>query len=378
MKLKRKILPSVLLAILSIGIITENETFQASPASHQPLSQQIVAPSWEAPGFAVDENGVLWKVGNAIFDLSTGQRRTQLTRLMENVATISHNQPSITNDEVVHGKLYVLTNDGVLWNWRCRSYTVYEVIESVQFTRLVPVLPDFNEAPIKIMTDVNSVFAGSGHTLAVDVNGNLWAWGRNNSGQIGDGTQTDRSEPVKVMNNISTAGVDTFASWAITDDGNFYMWGATANDSFFALLRNAGAFTPVRIAEGVIAAVHGPLATYLLGEDGRLWSFSNSGEEPKVVLYNVIDVVSGSIDVLAIRSDNSLWFWTIEWGDNPYEFSLIKTEPIFIASDVVAADIGQRIIAVHVDGSIMIWDWPMGRTGVESITTVPVRMRVER
>ncbi|NOK34438.1 hypothetical protein HMI49_14645 [Corallococcus exercitus] len=42
--------------------------------------------------------------------------------------------------------------------------------------------------------------AGDHHTLALKQDGTVWAWGSNVSGQLGDGTQTDRLTPVQVMN----------------------------------------------------------------------------------------------------------------------------------------------------------------------------------
>ena len=52
--------------------------------------------------------------------------------------------------------------------------------------------------------------AGDSHTLAVRSDGTLWAWGHNDTGQLGDGTTTDRWEPVRV-------GADT--RWAAVSAG---------------------------------------------------------------------------------------------------------------------------------------------------------------
>ncbi len=53
---------------------------------------------------------------------------------------------------------------------------------------------------------------GSGYALKSD--GTVWAWGENGSGQLGDGTTTDRNMPVQVK-NITTA---TQISGSITSD----------------------------------------------------------------------------------------------------------------------------------------------------------------
>ena len=41
------------------------------------------------------------------------------------------------------------------------------------------------------------ISAGNNHSLSVKSDGTLWAWGRNNYGQLGDGTTTDRHSPVQ-------------------------------------------------------------------------------------------------------------------------------------------------------------------------------------
>ncbi len=42
-----------------------------------------------------------------------------------------------------------------------------------------------------------SVAIGSSHTAAIDSNGNLWTWGLNIYGQLGDGTNNQNNTPAK-------------------------------------------------------------------------------------------------------------------------------------------------------------------------------------
>ncbi|PKN25411.1 MAG: hypothetical protein CVU65_08920 [Deltaproteobacteria bacterium HGW-Deltaproteobacteria-22] len=77
------------------------------------------------------------------------------------------------------------------------------------------------------------VAAGDGFTCALDELGHLWCWGRNDRGQVGDGTNEDRLQPTEItVSGVSsfihvTAGVshvcaldDTYAAWC---------WGAGEN-----------------------------------------------------------------------------------------------------------------------------------------------------
>lgn len=67
------------------------------------------------------------------------------------------------------------------------------------------------------------------HTLAIRDDGKLFAWGRNNLGQLGDGTTTDRFSPVQIGNSDWIDVVaGTSHSLAIRDDGLLFAWGANS------------------------------------------------------------------------------------------------------------------------------------------------------
>jgi alpha-tubulin suppressor-like RCC1 family protein len=43
-----------------------------------------------------------------------------------------------------------------------------------------------------------NIASGYNHTMAIKTDGTLWSWGRNNAGQVGDSTITNRSSPLQV------------------------------------------------------------------------------------------------------------------------------------------------------------------------------------
>jgi alpha-tubulin suppressor-like RCC1 family protein len=71
--------------------------------------------------------------------------------------------------------------------------------------------------------------AGYGHSLGLRTNGTLWAWGRSFSGQLGDNTITTRSSPVSVVGGFSDwcqASAGDVHSLAVRSNGTLWSWGA--------------------------------------------------------------------------------------------------------------------------------------------------------
>jgi alpha-tubulin suppressor-like RCC1 family protein len=89
-----------------------------------------------------------------------------------------------------------------------------------------------SRVPVRVDSDwggvpIVSVAAGSSHSLALDAEGRVWAWGANPSGQLGDGSQQNQERPVRISLRakcIAIAAGDAH-SLAITSDGKLYAWG---------------------------------------------------------------------------------------------------------------------------------------------------------
>jgi len=58
------------------------------------------------------------------------------------------------------------------------------------------------EKPVRVegLNNIVAIAAGVTHVLALDVGGNVWAWGFNTTGQLGDGTVKSRPTPGLVHN----------------------------------------------------------------------------------------------------------------------------------------------------------------------------------
>ena len=65
--------------------------------------------------------------------------------------------------------------------------------------------------------------------MAVKADNSLWAWGINTYGQLGNDTETEQRAPVKIMDNVSSAFAGINYSFVITADGS--LWGSGWNRS---------------------------------------------------------------------------------------------------------------------------------------------------
>jgi len=74
------------------------------------------------------------------------------------------------------------------------------------------------------------VSAGGYHTCAIKQDGSLWCWGWNLSGQLGDGTNSDKFTPVQIMSSgVSSVALGGYHTCAIKTDGSLWCWGLNSD-----------------------------------------------------------------------------------------------------------------------------------------------------
>jgi alpha-tubulin suppressor-like RCC1 family protein len=115
-----------------------------------------------------------------------------------------------------------LKSDGTVWSWGDNTYGQLG-IGSFGGTRATPV-------KVSNLAGVVAVF-GSGRgrfNLALKADGTVWAWGRNEFGQLGDGTFTDRNRSVRVLNLPAPIALVTGPDHglALAVDGTLWTLGA--------------------------------------------------------------------------------------------------------------------------------------------------------
>jgi alpha-tubulin suppressor-like RCC1 family protein len=222
--------------------------------------------------------------------------------------------------------------------------------------------------PIDEMSKIVEVSAGYFHVLAMDDKGNLWAWGNNWAGQLGDGTTEKRLIPVKVMSNVISVSAGEYHSLAIQSDGSLWAWGYNSAGE----LGNGGNINssiPIKILENVSSISAGAHHSFAIKNDGSLWGWGSNmvgalGDgttsdklTPIKIMDNVSRISAGSYFALAIKTDNSLWAWghnsSGQLGDGTTENKLF---PVKVMSNVESISAGvHHSLAVKSDNTLWVW-----------------------
>jgi uncharacterized repeat protein (TIGR01451 family) len=121
-----------------------------------------------------------------------------------------------------------ITADGTTWAWGWNDSgqlgsSAVPVCTLCQSTTPVQVS--------NLPSGVIAVAAGGKHSLALTSSGAVYAWGANGYGQLGDGTTTNRPTPVSVSGlpaGVIAIAAGGYHSLALTSTGAIYAWGDNA------------------------------------------------------------------------------------------------------------------------------------------------------
>jgi alpha-tubulin suppressor-like RCC1 family protein len=222
--------------------------------------------------------------------------------------------------------------------------------------------------PIQVMSGVTAVTAGTQHSLALKSDGTLWVWGANYSGQLGDGSTTDRHTPIQVLSGVTGMAAGGGHSLALKSDGTLWAWG----DNGYGQLGDGTTmhrYTPVQVLSGVKAVMAGLWHSFALKSDGTLWTWgaNYSGQLgdgsttdryiPIQVLSGVTDVAAGYGHSLALKSDGTLWAWGLNisghLGDGSKTDRYIPIQVLIEVTDVAAGT--WHSLALKSDGTLWAW-----------------------
>jgi len=124
------------------------------------------------------------------------------------------------------------------------------------------------------------ITTGLFHSCGLDINRQVWCWGRNAAGQLGDGTTTNRLVPAAVpgMNGVIQITTGDLHSCALRDTGRVFCWGSNSAGQL-GDTSTTNRTSPVRVVAltGAIQVADGERHSCALRDSGRVFCWGNNG-----------------------------------------------------------------------------------------------------
>ncbi|MED0757677.1 hypothetical protein P4S93_00735 [Aneurinibacillus thermoaerophilus] len=312
---------------------TEQGKNLATPQLFKELSDIKTIVNGKEHFLALTNDGTVWAWGtNKSGELGDGTNQSrntpvQVKGLSDVIEVVA------ANDSDGNGYSLALTKDGTIYAWGSNKYGQLGLGEGAGA---------FVKTPTRVLEvrDIASIAGGQGHAFAVKNDGTVYAWGRNNEGQLGDDTTKDRYIPVRIddLKGISRIVMGTNHIIAFQRSGNMYAWG---NNDFGQLGNgsNDASKTPVQVnfLSDVQQLFTVGDSNFALKSDGTVWAWGKNDEGQlgdgtrenrlmpvKIEVLTKIKMISVSEDHgLALDEDGKVWAWG---KNNQGQLGIGKTE----------------------------------------------------
>ena len=309
-------------------------------------------------------NGTLWGWGFGSWGELLTTNETEPNPIQLGNAT---DWSKVTNGVV---NTFAIKNNGTLWgcgsnqlgslgvNSNTQSFTTFQQITTA--TNWVKVAPSYF------------------FTIALKADGTIWAWGQNDTYQLGNSPATAQQLfPIQVGTATDWVDIATGTNrtaFAIKSNGTIWGWGANPSSIIVSGSSTSSVITPTQVGtsnDWVKMSVGGQ---HILAQkqDGTLWSWGGGnalgiGGSPNVT--NIPQQIStdiwksfsaGSGTSFGVKSDGTLWGWGVNTdGQLADGTTTNKNIPSQIGTDTNWHSVQARnfatTMAVKTDGTVWFW-----------------------
>ena len=168
---------------------------------------------------ALKSNNTVWAWGrNGNGQLGDGTTIDRLTPVQVS---------DLTGAKAIAASYYhtlALKSDGTVWAWGNNDYG--QLGDGTYASKNTPV-------QVFDLTGAKAIAAGVYYSLALNGDGTVWAWGLNNHGQLGDGTNANSAIPVQTLgaggigniSGVTAIAASYYHTLALKSDNTVWAWG---------------------------------------------------------------------------------------------------------------------------------------------------------
>ncbi len=241
-----------------------------------------------------------------------------------------------------------------------------------------------------------AIASGRQHSLALASDGQVWGWGRNSEGQVGNGSGLPTvTTPAAVLTNAVAIAGNGWSSLAVRADGTVWNWGQLAAG------QSSGVPVQVPGLTEVAAVAAGWNHALALKRDGTVWAWGanatgqlgdgtttiHTTPAPVLGLSGVTSIAAGDGFSLAVQGDGAsgglVWAWGLNTTGQLGDGSLLtRLFPVRVIGLDTAAQVAAGMafgVARMADGTVRVWgdddSLQLGDMTVATLT-VPVAVPV--
>jgi alpha-tubulin suppressor-like RCC1 family protein len=222
------------------------------------------------------------------------------------------------------------------------------------------------------------VAAGFSHTLALTADGGLYAWGGNGYGELGDGTTTSSKVPVAVNvsgvlagKTITQLSAGWYFSMALDSNGNLYAWGynpfgqlgdGTTTDRTTAVIVDTSGVLSGKIVSRISAGANhclalttdGVIAAWGGGLRGQLGDAASINRSTPVAVdtsgalasKTITDISASYVHSMALASDGTTFTWGSDQFGSLGDSAAISHTNVPVAVDTSGVLFGKTVTQI--------------------------------
>lgn len=261
-----------------------------------------------------------------------------------------------------------LRSDGTVWTWGSN--------ENGQLG--IGTVTDMNvPGQVSGLSGIKAVSGGLGyHSMALSEDGSVWTWGKNDNGELGNGTTLQQNTPVQVagLNDVTAIAAGGYFSLALKSDGTVWAWGVNG-DGELGDGTTTDRYVPVQVAglTDVMAIAAGGSHSLAVTQDGTVWAWGKNtygtlGDGTRTNrtrpvqiknLQHIVAVAGGGYHSLALDRTGNVWSWgdnsqrQLGVGSNASSLIPVPVSGIEHVREIAAG--GFHSVAMKKDGTV--WGW---------------------